>query len=81
MRELVILAIGIIVGCFGGIISTLIHKTVWHPKYNFILKDHILAQFTNELRDTAKKYHATQQLRSRISGIVSKYTKSADIRG
>jgi hypothetical protein len=42
------------------------------------MKDHKIAQFTNELRDIAKTYAGAEQLRSRISGVVSKYIASAD---
>ena len=37
------------------------------------LKEHIQAQFVNELRDTAKKYEGCESLREAISRIVDKY--------
>jgi len=39
------------------------------------MKEHILAEFTNELRDIAIKYKDTQQLRDIISTCVHKYIK------
>lgn len=37
------------------------------------LKDHEIRDMVNELRDVAFTYHATQQLRSVISGVVRKH--------
>lgn len=34
------------------------------------VKDHEIAQAVNELRDIAVTFHATQQLRERIAGVV-----------
>lgn len=35
-----------------------------------MLKDHEIAELVNNLRDVAVKYHATQQLRERISHLI-----------
>lgn len=39
------------------------------------MKDHEIAQLVNELTKVAKEFHATQQLRERISQLVIKAVK------
>jgi hypothetical protein len=39
----------------------------------FIAKDHEVAGFVNELRDVAKEYAHTQQLRERIAFVVHRF--------
>lgn len=38
-------------------------------------KDHEIAQLVNKLRDIAKNFHATQQLRARVSNVVHDFLK------
>lgn len=42
------------------------------------LKDHQIGELTNSLRDCAKKYHGAEQLRSRLSSVLSHYIESID---
>jgi len=39
------------------------------------LKDHDIAKLKNELRDCAVKYHAAEQLRSRLGTVLGRYIK------
>ena len=65
--------------CQGDAIRAIIEKHNTRPSISCgELKGHSIAQFTNELRDVAKKYHGAEQLRARISGVVAKYIKSVD---
>lgn len=49
-------------------------KKLMKRKMRFI-KDHEIAQAINELRDIAIKYHAAQQLREKIAGVILRLCK------
>lgn len=42
-----------------------------------MIKDHIIAQVVNDLRDTAVKFHDTQQLRERLRGCIEPLLSAA----